>query len=1095
MRLQNSLGISCEICASGALRCLKFGKLLVNAYLGSEVEAGFTNLYLRRQTEEGIAYLPLLGPKSPAKIGGGEKAVWWVGEGLGVGFSLSLTLAEAAPAWFWQIELENLTQAPCTVDLIYLQDLALADYSLVRANEYFVSQYLDHTPLKHPQLGWVVASRQNLPQEGRHPWSLIGALGFGVSFATDALEVFGLALRADQAPRGIAGGLSGVRRQHEHALAAIQQAPLSLKPKEKTTCGFFGWLEADHPAPSSAADLELIECILKLIPRSPKAKHFFLPAKSLFARASKLEAQNFRKAELETLFPPPWRQVERDAAGRVLSFFSDRAQHVVLKAKELSVLRPHGHILRTGESLFPEEQALTSTVWMAGIFHSQLAQGHVARNLLLSTARGYLGQLSARGLRVFVELAGGWQLLDVPSVFAMSSQACRWLYRTEFGLIEVRSSACAFSHALSFELSFLQGPPCRCLIVLHLALGGDDGDAPSKVLYAKTSEGIVLTPPLGSDLRQRFPAGYFELRLLPDTQLERIGGDELLFAEGSFGTAYFCLLTSPSQKLGFKFLGRLIPESEDKLPSTPARISLPKVDSSEKELAPLLEILPHFAHNARIHYLSPRGLEQYTGGGWGARDVTQGPVEWLLAQGAYEPVREILRRVFANQNPDGSWPQWFSFYARDRKIRALNFHGDIVFWPLLALGRYLLATEDASLLEENLPFFQAQAQASRASLWQHVERALAFINTQKLTGSALVRYGLGDWDDSLEPAGAALGNELVSSFTVALHYQSLTVLAEGLHRLGQSEKAARLEREAAEIKASFRAQLIADGVLAGLVRFHDPGKDYLMHPRDQVTGVKYRLVSMVQAILAGLFTPEEARAHLDLIARHLLGPDGARLADRPLTYRGGSNLLFERAETASFFGREIGLMYTHAHLRYAEALALVGEAEGLLKALSQANPAQAPFLPRQANVYFTSSDATFADRYQAQAEYEKLLRGEVALEGGWRLYSSGPGVFLRLVISHLLGLELKKSHLKLDPVIPKRLDGAQVEFELLGHEVQVLYHIAQRGTGPEKVVLNGEELPYVRCLNPYRLGGVEVPLTAVSARLKAGLNRLTVWIG
>jgi len=30
---------------------------------------------------------------------------------------------------------------------------------------------------------------------------------------------------------------------------------------------------------------------------------------------------------------------------------------------------------------------------------------------------------------------------------------------------------------------------------------------------------------------------------------------------------------------------------------------------------------------------------------------------------------------------------------------------------------------------------------------------------------------------------------------------------------------------------------------------------------------------------------------------------------------------FQRAESAAFFGREIALMYTHAHLRYAEALA------------------------------------------------------------------------------------------------------------------------------------------------------------------------------
>ena len=52
--------------------------------------------------------------------------------------------------------------------------------------------------------------------------------------------------------------------------------------------------------------------------------------------------------------------------------------------------------------------------------------------------------------------------------------------------------------------------------------------------------------------------------------------------------------------------------------------------------------------------------------------------------------------------------------------------------------------------------------------------------------------------------------------------------------------------------------------------------------------------------------------------------------DRPVGYRGGPMTLFQRAEASTFFGREIGIMYMHAHLRYAEALARVGDGPGLL---------------------------------------------------------------------------------------------------------------------------------------------------------------------
>jgi 1,2-beta-oligoglucan phosphorylase len=80
-----------------------------------------------------------------------------------------------------------------------------------------------------------------------------------------------------------------------------------------------------------------------------------------------------------------------------------------------------------------------------------------------------------------------------------------------------------------------------------------------------------------------------------------------------------------------------------------------------------------------IHYLAPRGLEQYSGGGWGTRGVTQGPVEMLLSLGKWEPLRDLLRRVYLAQNPDGDWPQWFMFFERERNIRHNESHGDIVF--------------------------------------------------------------------------------------------------------------------------------------------------------------------------------------------------------------------------------------------------------------------------------------------------------------------------------------------------------------------------------------------------------------------------------
>ncbi len=104
----------------------------------------------------------MLGPRSPARYRIRDDGFAARGEWSDVRFHVSLRLAQSAPAWFWHVALENVGDAPLTVDLIHAQDLALADYGAVRQNEYYVSQYLDHTPLAHPERGAVLAVRQNL---------------------------------------------------------------------------------------------------------------------------------------------------------------------------------------------------------------------------------------------------------------------------------------------------------------------------------------------------------------------------------------------------------------------------------------------------------------------------------------------------------------------------------------------------------------------------------------------------------------------------------------------------------------------------------------------------------------------------------------------------------------------------------------------------------------------------------------------------------------------------------------------------------------------------------------------------------------------
>ena len=1093
LRLTSAAGLSFLLNGDGGVRRIGFGDLAVNLFMGNGMEPSPANLWLRLHRGAKIEAVPLLGPQSPLQGQATAKRFAASGEWQGLRIQLRLALAKDLPAWCWQVRLDNGSQEELRADLIFGQDLALSSYAALRLNEYYVSHYLDLSAWEHGRCGWVVAARQNLAQGGRHPWAVAGSLRRGVSYATDSLQLHGLAQRLGGLPAGVSNGLPGQRLQHEHAIAAVQDEIATLAPGASWTGGFFVALQADHPLATSAQDLSFVDAALSWaaslepVPARPLRGNEQRSGGTLFAAAPMLECRDLDEAELLRHFGAARRHQER-SGGELFSFFCGADAHVVLRAKEMRTQRPHGHLLRTGQARVPEESALTSTLWMSGVFHSMVTQGHVSINRFLSTQRSWLGLFRSHGLRLFVKPDGAWQLLGVPSAFEMRPGSCRWLYRHARGLIEVVSEAEAASNSLSLRARVLEGPEVAWLSTLHLALGGDDGNAEAPVAWRVQGDEVFVGVPEGSELHARFPSGGFAVALLDGAQAS---GDGSLFTDGrSRGLPFLCVEREASRSFALDISGRLVQSA----PALPAPVPLPSLhapgDSGPaREVGRLSEMLPWLLNNALVHYLSPRGLEQYSGGGWGTRDVCQGPLEMLLALDCPEAARDLLLRVFAAQNADGDWPQWFQFIERERDLRAGDSHGDIVFWPLLALARAVLGTGDPSLLDAQARFHGAPAEAT---LLQHVDRALEVIAQRRIAGTALAAYGHGDWNDSLQPKDPSMREKLCSAWTVTLHHQTLAALAKALRFAGRPERAALLEAEAVRIRHDFHQHLLVDGVIAGYGLFSaGAADDLLFHPRDQKTGVRYSLLPMMHAILEGLCTKEEATAHLQIMREHLWGPDGARLFDRPLPYRGGPERLFQRAESSAFFGREIGIMYMHAHLRYAQMQAHLGDAPGLLQSLALAHPVQLQErLPqaslRQSNCYFSSSDAAFPDRYQAVEDYAQVAAGTVALDGGWRVYSSGPGIALSLLVTSLLGVRREGDVLVIDPVIAPELSGLRAELSLLGRRLQLEIHAGFRGFSPRLLTLNGKPLAFTQVHNPYRDGGAAIPIEAWIARRREG---------
>ena len=1051
-RVANAAGLSVAVLPNGTVFAIEHEeggrRIMVNQVLGSPLHGGIGGVLLRLGGPE-PRVVEIVGPAATGECGVGADRVVWGGEAGGVRHRTTLWLHPQERFWLWRVEATGPLELPC--DAVLVQDLGLGPRGSLMNNEAYASQYTDHHVARHGDIGPVVMSRRNMAQGGRHPWAAHGCLDGAASFATDALQLFGPGFRdAAGIALGFGSHLPGERLQHEAACAIIQSRPAELKAGQTASWTFFGLYEPDHPEASSDADLARLDLVRRAAADfRPADVVLRAPARSLVQDAAPVVARSLSEAEVGEAYGE--RLHEERRGGQILSFFVPDGPHnrqVVLGDKERLVQRRHGTLLRSGQAMLPDDVTLCATAWMHGVFAAQLTIGNTSFHKLFSVSRDPYNITRASGLRILAEIDGSWRLLAVPSIFEMGLSDCCWVYRLDGRVITVRAIASG-EHAAMQWLVDVTGEPCRFLVFGHLVLGERELDHASPFAIDPERKRFSFRPDPNWLWGQRYPDAVYHLVTNTPGAIEAVGGDELLYADGvARGGAHVAIRTQPTAGFSFAVVGSMTDAGEaerlaqlyeggvaaDEMLAPAARYwshvsrDLRLGGAPRADLVAVETVFPWLAHNAMMHLTVPHGLEQYSGAAWGTRDVCQGPIEFLLALEHDAPVRDILRIVFAEQNEtQGDWPQWFMLEPYSN-IRDRHAHGDVIVWPLKALCDYLEATNDLAFLDEPAAwrrdgdFARTERQDTIAA---HADKLIATVRTRFIPGTHLIRYGEGDWNDSLQPADPALRDRMVSSWTVALLFQQLRRYAEVMRRAGQGERAAELDDLAASMAADFNRHLVRDGVVAGYAIFAPGGEEpeLLLHPSDRRTGLSYSLLPMTRSIIAGLFTPEQARDHLAIIRKHLLFPDGVRLMDRPVAYRGGPEKIFRRAESAAFFGREIGLMYVHAHLRYGEALATLGEADALWEALAVANPISvtdrlAHASLRQRNSYFSSSDAAFPDRYAASAEWERVREGTVAVDGGWRIYSSGPGLFANLLIRHALGIRRRFGERIVAPVLP-----------------------------------------------------------------------------
>ena len=135
------------------------------------------------------------------------------------------------------------------------------------------------------------------------------------------------------------------------------------------------------------------------------------------------------------------------------------------------------------------------------------------------------------------------------------------------------------------------------------------------------------------------------------------------------------------------------------------------------------------------------------------------------------------------------------------------------------------------------------------------------------------------------------------------------------------------------------------------------------------------------------------------------------------------------------------------------------------------------------------------DRYEAAQRMDELQEGKVGALAGWRLYSSGPGIYIGLVISRLFGIRRSYGRVVIDPVLPKSMNGVELCLDWNGRRVRWIYHVTQQSFGPTRVLVNGAPMDdWQRMKQPYRHGGLGIDATLINARLNQEQNVVEVYL-